>query len=272
MKNQIFSTPSLYIKQWGEQISKPELSLTSASRKVVVRFTGGCGSMSKEDAIGLYDIFVKAFDGFEGAILFGGSRMLKRFDPTEVVPGITEIPPLIKRNCPKSVILGIIPRFQELKISQHGLVVSDETGNDFFTIAHPDQGQCVVVQKSADEGVGVIPHLKFGGWEVEYLECQRIISDLISYAKFSSLLVSYNGGKVTEAEIVSTAERGWPVLLINGSGRKSDEYANNRKFLDKYPNVLVAEKDAESIREVLFATHVLKSEFQVFKSQKAVNE
>lgn len=271
MKNQVFSTPSLYIKQWGEQISKPELSLTSAARKVVVRFTGGCGWMSKEDAVGFYDIFVEAFAGFEGAILFGGSRMLKKDDPTEIVPGITEIPPLIKKNCPKSVILGVVPRFQDLKLSQHGLVISDELGNDFITIVNPDQGQCVVVQKSADEGVSLIPNLPLGGWEIEYLECQRIISDLINYADFSSLLVSYNGGKVTEAEIVSTAQKGWPILLINGSGRKSEEYANNQKFLEEYPNVFVAEKDAASIRDVLLEAHVLKPEFKVLDYRKVVN-
>ena len=69
---------------------------------------------------------------------------------------------------------------------------------------------------------------------------------------------SYKGGSVTEKEIVKTAQLGWPILLINGSGRKTEEYANNTEFLHKFPNVHVAENTAKSLKEKLFVLEALK--------------
>ncbi len=251
--------PSLYIKKVGESTSKLELKLTTAVDKVLVRFTGGCGGMSEEDAQGLYGIFTEAFDGFAGGIIFGGTRMLKRGDAEKIVPGITEIPPMIRRKCSRSVILGVVPKSQDLRLSEHGLVVSNEDGNDFFTIIHPEQDQCLVVQQSVDQGVD---------WEAEFKECIRITEDLKNFAGFQSLLVSYNGGGVTEKEILATAELGWPILLINGSGRKTEEYANNPWFLKKYPNVVVVEKNAASIRKELISLGVIKRVFSVVEFKK----
>ncbi len=227
--------------------------------KMLVRFTGGCGRMSEEDAEGLCDMFTEAFDGFAGGIIFGGTRILKRDNVRKIVPGITEIPPIIRRKCPRSVILGIIPKSNDLRISEHGLIVSNEEENDFFTIIHPEQDQCLVVQQSVDQGVD---------WEAEFKECIRITEDLKNFAGFQSLLVSYNGGGVTEKEILATAELGWPVLLINGSGRKTEEYANNHWFLKKYPNVVVAEKNAASIRKELISLGVIKRAFSIVEFQK----
>lgn len=242
--------PSLYVKREGESTTKAELRLTSARERFVVRFTGGCGFMSKADAQGLYDLFKESFEGFAGALLFGGTRMLEKQDTSIVVPGITEIPPVIWKDNPESSILGIIPKSQDLRISQLGMVIHDEEGATYTTIVHPDQAQCLVVQQSADEGVD---------WEAEFKECLRIINDLRSFAQWESLLVSYNGGGVTEKEILATASRGWPVLLINGSGRISEQYANDKAFLKKYPLVHVAEKSVDSIRGALLKIGALKA-------------
>jgi hypothetical protein len=243
-------TPSLYVKRRGEQTTKLELSITRAKQRHIVRLTGGCGYMSAGDTAGLYELFTKAFRGFEGAILFGGTRMLQKDDVEVIVPGITEIAPLIRQTCPGSVILGVVPKSEDLRLTQYGLVVSDEVRNDYLTIVHPEQDQCLIVQQSADEGVD---------WDAEWQECLRIIGDLRQFAQWQSVLVAYNGGSVTEREILATAEQGWPVILIAGSGRKTDEYAMNADFIKQYPNVMVVEKSSESLRRGLIALGAIEA-------------
>ncbi|MFC1623263.1 hypothetical protein ACFL16_02545 [Patescibacteria group bacterium] len=235
--------PSLYVQNKGEDSVDIALKLTVARDKIIVRFTGGCGYMSPEDAQGMNNFFVDSFLGFGGAMIFGGTRMILR-ESKEIVSGITEIPSLIHRKCKDSVILGVVPRSNELMISgEDGLIVSDEAGEDYITVVHPEQDACLVVQQSVDQGVS---------WEAEFLECIKITEKLRSLVRWKSILVSYNGGGVTEKEIVAIAKLGWPVILIKGSGRKSDEYANDSQFLVRHPNVKVVDNgDVLGMRRIL---------------------
>ena len=234
--------PRLYIKSQGEQTTKLALQLTTAKRKTVVRFTGGCGKMSDQDAANLLDLFTRAFIGYDGAAIYGGTRMLRRDDPTESVMGITEVPSHLRSLCPDMVLLGVVPRTQDLGLCEQGMIVANDANDPYFTIVHPEQDITLVVQVSADN-----PEV----WDAEYQECMRITNDLKEYCNFKSILISYNGGSVTEREILRTAEKGWPVILIKDSGRKTDEYANNREFLALRTNVRVVEKDAASLRAAL---------------------
>lgn len=252
ISHKINFTPSLYIQNEGEESTKIALALTKAKTKFVVRFTGGCGYMSENDGCGLYDIFTRAFVGFEGAMLFGGTRMIKKEDKATIVPGITEIPPLIKKESKNAVILGVIPKTSDLSISlEYGLTINSEKKKDYITVIHPDQDMCLVVQGSVD-GVSC--------WEAEFEECIRITANLRDFASWNSLLISYNGGSVTEKEILKTAKLGWPVLLVKGSGRISDEYANNKEFVMRNPNVKVVEKNSRSIRMHLYDLGALSRE------------
>lgn len=248
--------PSLYIQNKREESLNVALKLTKAKSRYVIRVTGGCGYMSEDQADGLYDLYVRSLIGYKGAILFGGTRMVNRKNLETVVPGITEIPPLIRKHCPDSVILGIIPKSGDLQLSmEYGLVVSDDNEEDYITIIHPNQDICVVVQQSVDEGVS---------WEAEFEECIHITSNLREYANWKSLLISYNGGGVTEKEILKTAKLGWPILLIKGSGKKTDEYANDKEFLMKYPNVHVVNKNPADMRQKLFHLEALENSSLVF--------
>jgi hypothetical protein len=248
MPEQRATVPLLYVKNRGEQTTKVELKLTTASDQTIVRFTGGCGYMSPQDAQGMYDLLTKAFYGYAGAILFGGTRMLSSKDSCTIVPGITEVPPLIKKECPGCVLLGVVPKTRDLEISHLGLIISRQ--EDYLTIVHPDQDQCLIVQQTTDEGVD---------WEAEFTECLRIIQDLRDMAGWQSLLVSYNGGEVTRKEIIATAERGWSVLLIADSGRVTEEFSRNLSFLSRYPNVKVAEKNSWAIHNSLAELNIVKS-------------
>ena len=203
-----FHVPSLYIQNKGEKSTNVALRLTRASHRYIIRFTGGCANMEECDAQGLYELFEDSFAYFSGAMLFGGTRMLKISNPKKVIPGVTEIVARLKKICPNSVSLGVIPRTQELKLTDYGLCVATEPDKDCFTVVHPEQDICLVVQISPDH---------VASWDAEAEECAEIINNLRVFAQWQSLLISYNGGGVTEREIVNTAKRGWPVLLIEGS-------------------------------------------------------
>lgn len=239
------ASPSCFVANKGEESVKAALLLTSAKRRFVVRITGGCGYMSTEDAQGMESLFADAFRGYAGGIIYGGTRMYDRQErPLRVVPGITEIVPRIRDENEGVVTLGITPRRSDIVFHpEFGLVVTDGPEEDYVTVVHPDQDSCLIVQKSVDKGAD---------WIDEAYESQSIVDHLRTFAKFDSLLLCYNGGSVTEQEILFTAENGWPVLLVRGSGRKSDEYANDTRFLTKHPNVCVAENNILSIRRQLY--------------------
>ena len=70
------------------------------------------------------------------------------------------------------------------------------------------------------------------------------------------MLTVYNGGGVSERELLAWAELGltnpfYRVLLIRDSGGTADKYANNEAFLAAHPNVHVAQNDTESMRAKL---------------------
>lgn len=246
------TVPSLVIQGRGEQSTKVALTLTRARTRIIVRITGGCGRMEPEHAATLDTIFDDAFAPFSGALLFGGTRMVRRDDPHAVVPGITEIPPRIRARNPDAMILGVIPRTEDLRIAPDlGMIVADDPAEPYVTIVHPHQDTCLVVQRDADH-----PER----WDAEYEACMHITEHLRTYAGWQSLLVSYNGGAVTEREIRRTAARGWHVLLIAGSGRVTDALANDRDFRAAHPNVLTAQATAASLRHELQRLGVVPAE------------
>lgn len=252
--------PTLFIQNAGEDSTKIALTLTRARRKFAVRLTGGCGLMSAEDAEGLNALFVDAFEGFDGAFLFGGTRMLNRNDPRIIVPGITEVGVAIRAHCPNACFLGVVPRTCDLRLSEHGMVVADDLADPYFTIVHPDQDACVVVQEGVD---------KEATWDTEYQECFRIIDNLRTYAAWESVHVSYNGGGVTNREIRAAAASQLPVLLIAGSGRTTDALAEDESFLASHPTVRVADKRVprdhpRSLRSVVREMGVVPAPLRIF--------
>ena len=75
----------------GEPPSAFMSMLSAAGHRSVVRVTGGCAEMSRDDADGMKELFREAFAGFAGALLIGGTRMVSTTDPARSIPGITEV-------------------------------------------------------------------------------------------------------------------------------------------------------------------------------------
>ena len=249
--------PSLFIQSAWDKSQLFGMNAARDIRHFVLRGTGGCGLMKPEDAIGLRNLEFALSgrdlkDGkqrhqrFSGLGLFGGTRMIRRDNPKVIVPGITEVFPAIEPWCQNSVFCGVLAKTSHLQMSPHGLVMQNNPAEDYVTIIHPNQTSCVLLQPSADTTAT---------WDDEFKECVRIV-DSLRDAQWKSLLVAYNGGGVTEREIRTWAKLGkqnpfWQVLIVNGSGRKSDELAADEEFLAEHPTVHVCQNSVEDMREKL---------------------
>ncbi|MCA9801335.1 MAG: hypothetical protein KC777_05085 [Cyanobacteria bacterium HKST-UBA02] len=249
------SAPSLFIQSGWDKSQLFGLNASRDARHFVLRGTGGCALMEPKDSVGMRNLEL-ALSGrdragrqwrkrkrFSGFCLFGGTRMVMKHDPKIIVPGITEVFPAIQRYCPDAVTLGVIAKVGHMRYTEHGLVIHDEPDKPFVTIVHPTQTSSVILQPSADMQAS---------WDDEYQECIRIC-DALRQSQWQGLLIAYNGGGVTEKEILSWAKLGkmdsfWRVLLIRGSGRKPDEYASDKEWLAEHPTVHVCENDLDDMR------------------------
>lgn len=250
------SAPTLFIQTGKEQSALFALNFARDVRHYVLRITGGCGLMSPHDAVGLKNL-EDALSGntdngsaaarFSGFGLFGGTRMLSAFNPSVVIPGVTEIFPAISSRCPDAVFLGVIAKIGTLKYTQFGVVLSEDPGHAFFTVMHPDQHSIVLLQPTSDAQAS---------YDDEFKECARIVGEL-NRLDWRSTLIVYNGGGVTERELLTWAKLGkestrqWQVLIVKGSGRIADKYAADKEFLAEHRNVHVAENTVADIRAKL---------------------
>jgi hypothetical protein len=241
--------PTLFYQSGLEYSQLFIMNFLSSCRHFVMRLTGGC-EMSDEDAAGL-TCLEEALSGhspdsvepyFTGFGIYGGTRYKEMTDPENFIPGITEVFPKIAHQLPEAILLGIVGKTNpRQRYTPWGIVIDENEVKGRFTVIHPTAKSLLVLQPSVDRGAP---------WDSEYLESYRI-SDELYQAGWDSLLVVYNGGGIVEKEICLWAERGKKVLIVRGSGRKADEYANNQSFLAEHPNVHVAEKDTASIRAKL---------------------
>jgi hypothetical protein len=263
MNSFVDNAPSLYIQTGDDKSQMFGMNFArNIQRHFVMRLTGGCGLMNESDAVGLANLQA-ALSGqnvgessgdaqashprFAGFCLFGGTRMVSKTDPSVIVPGITEVPPAISAHCPDAATLGVIAKVGHLRYTSNGIVVSSSEADPYATIVHPTQTSVVLLQPSADS---------FASWDDEAKECITIC-DALRDMQWQGLLTVYNGGGVTEREILRWAKLGklnpfWRVLLIKGSGRKADEYANDQEFLEEHPTVHVCENTVEDMRRKLF--------------------
>lgn len=221
----------------------------------IMRLTGGCGKLEPHHYLGL-QYLVDALSGrsddglllphFSGFCLFGGTRMVRKDDPTQVIPGITEVAPQVTKYRPDCISLGITVKTGHMRYNTpYGIVISQEPGLPWCTIAHPHQTSCTILQPGSDTNAM---------WADEWKECIRICDAVKSIpGEWQNLLVVYNGGENTRNEVLSCAKLSqfdpfWRILLINGSGRVADELAGNREFLAEYPAVHVCDNNVDSMR------------------------
>jgi hypothetical protein len=240
------------ILPWAPQqpLDRLMAALGTVPSHTVIRITGGCADMAPEDAQGVLDLFTQAFQGFDGLLLIGGTRMIYGNNPSAVLFGITEVGPAIRRANKRSFQLGVIPRTEHFRwhpeipvlvVKQTEPRNGSAAPQQFTTIVHP--GQDLVIAATT-------PLTKQEIWDDEVAFCGYLRETLVEYGDWQSVTLAYNGGGTTERELRADADRGWPVLIVNGSGRKCDELAADADFTRK-ANVTVCERTATSLRGAL---------------------
>lgn len=242
----------------GEPPSAFMSLISAAEQRSIVRITGGCAEMSNEDAQDLEILFREAFQGFGGALLIGGTRMVLTEDMSTIVPGITEVGSAIRRSNPTSVLLGVVGRADSVALDYAtGLLVihrssltdpTDQSAPRVTTIVQSDMDAVAILGERIT---------KLSIWHDEAVFCARVTEAQRMYGKWDSALVVYNGGGTTEYEARLVADQHWPVVLINGSGRVADKLAGDREFLAQYPNVIVCDKEADGLHDALVQASVV---------------
>lgn len=211
--------------------------------KFVIRMTGGSNLMSAEDAERLSGLRT-ALEGFTGVGLFGGTSTRSRQDPNRVIDTVTEVFPSLKSRTLK---IGVVAKHSDMRVTPHGVVVHNDPASSMFSTLNVGADAILLTQPSADH---------HAMWTDEYKECIRIV-DALQKVDWGSLLIVFNGGKITEEELLAWAALGreqpgrWPVLLIRGSGRTADKYANDQEFLNVSPSVHVVDCNALALRAKL---------------------
>ncbi len=229
------------------------LMATTVAHKVCLRVTGGCANMSDSDKAGLVDYFRQACSGFAGLFFTGATRQVK---DGKIDTMITDIPAYLVPENPGSKALGTVPRTGQMSL------VEDSR----FEVAeglsiNPGQAGVVIVQENPEANAG---------WNGDLAVYFGLMANLRENAGFSAVgTVAYNGGGVTAEEIMESARRGWPTILIQGSGRKTDEIAAKLLAADpdlmgKLPTnhkmVVVSSTDPQSLHAALIQAGFLQSE------------
>ena len=182
---------------------------TTAEQKVAVRLAGGCKGMSPEDKEEMLGLFGEALRGFKGVIWSGATRQLDKNGETD--PMVTDVPGAIAAENPGCVALGTLPRVEMLTLQDESRLVLDQWG----TVPNPGMAGILVVQNGPDGE---------SGWDGDVKTYAALMNQWRDCGGFKALgLISWNGGAVTKDEVIMSIKQGWVTILVEGSGRATDE-------------------------------------------------
>jgi hypothetical protein len=186
----------------------------------------------------MLDFFTEAFGGYRGILWSGGTRQVA---DGKVDPMVTDVPGVIAAANQGCVALGTLPRTDMLSLQEDSRLVLDEWG----TVPNPDMLGILIVQNGPDGQMG---------WNGDLDAYFALMKNWQVYAGFTALgLCSWNGGDITGDEIMRAISCQWPVFLVKGSGRVTDEIIakwmdEDAAFLSKLPknydNIYVIDRDA----------------------------
>ena len=181
---------------------------TTAKHKVAIRLAGGCKGMNAADKAHMLDYFAVAFDGYRGVIWSGGTRAVK---DGVVDPMVTDVPGVIADNNAGCVALGTVPRTALMTLQEDSRLVLDQYGN----APNPGMTGILVVQNGPDGELG---------WDGDLKTYATLMNQWRDSGGFKRLgLISWNGGDVTKDEILMSIRNGWTTILVDGTGRATDE-------------------------------------------------
>lgn len=217
---------------------------TRARDKVAIRIGGGCKGMSPDDKDQMLELFVRALAGYRGIIWSGATRQVDAAGMLD--PMVTDVPGVIAKFNPECIALGTVPRTEMLTLQGESRLVLDQWG----TVLNPTQSGILIVQNGPDSSMG---------WDGDVETYFKLMDNWGKYAGFTKLgLISWNGGDVTKLEIIKSAQQGWPTILVEGSGRVTDEIIKAIKAKTTLPDGLkpevvriVGKDDPRALRDAL---------------------
>lgn len=221
---------------------------TTSEHRVIIRICGGCSNMSEADKQGMIELFVKAFSGFKGVTFTGATRDVTK--DGKINPMITDLAGAIAYLNPGSVALGTFPRTGMFALTDESRLTIDCGG--WFANPNPNLDMFLIVQDGSS---------KNADWDGDLHSYFRLMEILLQFAGFSVAgHVFWNGGGVTKDEIIECFKRGWPAILIEGSGRMTDEIIGklrdgNDEVTSQIKNVdnvaIVSKDDPDALRSAL---------------------
>ena len=222
------------------------LMATTAGDKVVIRLSGGCKGMGPEDKKAMLEYFAAAGAGFRGMVWSGSTRSFTK--DGELDPMVTDVPGVIAAANPGCVALGSAPRTDILRLVGESRLVLDSYG----TGPNPSMSGILIVQNGADGA---------SDWDGDLDAAFGLMDKLVGFANFTRAgVIAWNGGPITRDEVMRSAKRGWPTIVIRGSGRAADELcaqldAKDPALLDALPKehkmVIADRADPTTLRKHL---------------------
>jgi hypothetical protein len=237
--------------------------ISQARSRRAVRIAGGCSGLDATLAENLLSYFQSAFtipgvDGaedkyFDGVMSSGGTLSFEK-DGSEKQQ-VTTVPVYLASRMPL-IAISTTPRTYNFRLHKDdGRLLVSEYGDAIYWQQH----LAVVVEQDAanvldwDGDLSIYLQL-LKGWQEQ--GC-------------ATGVVAFNGGGVTWKEIVGTLKNGLPLIAIEGSGRKTDEFitkfregglaAVDGSLAEVDPALvsIVSATDAASLRQALIQRNLL---------------
>jgi len=184
--------------------------MSRSLRRLGIRLTGGCKGMSHDDKLDMIEYFVKAFEGYVGFASSGATRNATAEGVID--PMITDVPAALAAAYGEHVLtLSTAPRTGELALIGDGRLVLD----DYDTAPQPGVHMAIIIQPQFSH--------ETLGWDGDVAHYFRMFNEFIKTGGWQFGMTAWNGGLITIDEAFMAANYGWPVFIVQNSGRGADQ-------------------------------------------------
>jgi hypothetical protein len=204
----------LVIMNEGDPVSPfVHATMGSSSTNFGLRIAGGCSGMEKLDRKHMLDWFESNLGNFRGFVSSGATREVD--EAGQLDPMVTEVPAVLARRG-NVVTISTVPRVGRLQLvdrSRLRMFREDQWGKS-VSQPNPAVHMFIVVQHQLGDEMD---------WDGDVRMYIDLFNSRRQFAGWQFACIAWNGGGVTKTEIKLTARSGWPVFLVEGSGRGADE-------------------------------------------------
>jgi hypothetical protein len=181
-----------------------------------LRVSGGAWGMGPKDKLKMLEYFVEGLRDFKGLVSSGATR-----DVTEgglIDPMVTDVPAalLSKYGEERILTLSTLPRTGELRLVDDSRLIMVDAINDTY---YPQPGVHMIIVFQTEDTFEVL------GWDGDLDGYFGLFNRQREYGWNWGMPI-WNGGGTTLKEMVRAATYGWPVFVVNNTGRRANDVAN----------------------------------------------